>query len=251
MESCIVETTMADLQKGDQVLGTDGKYHDIEILPPQVIQLYRLSTTAGSIKCSWNHYWIVIDKDNFFVTVTMAEIYGDLKRFKGMRIGTLEGPIITGAEMLEKAECRCIKVKDTKDQQFQILTEQGNPIFTHNCQMRMVCGRLDTTASLMALDNSLATAIDKDRKGAGLVSSNAIVSNCQYYYAKPEWIDDWYKKHGMDNKGYFKRTAEEEHSITLGDDEEEFSLSDNDVSYELDNVEKDIKNRQEQKFHNV
>ena len=49
MESCIVETTMADLQKGDQVLGTDGKYHDIEILPPQVIQLYRLSTTAGSM----------------------------------------------------------------------------------------------------------------------------------------------------------------------------------------------------------
>lgn len=79
---------------------------------------------------------------------------------------------------------------------------EDNTVLTHNCQMRIVCGRLGTMASLMALGSTVGTTISGKRPGAGMISSNGVVENIQYYFAKHEWIENWFAKRGLNKKGY-------------------------------------------------
>lgn len=74
-------------------------------------------------------------------------------------------------------------------------------VIQNNCQMRMVCGRLGRVASMMALESTLATTIDGERKGAGIISSNGIIEHIQYYFAPQTWIEGWFAKRGLTNKG--------------------------------------------------
>lgn len=76
------------------------------------------------------------------------------------------------------------------------------PLLTHNCQWRLVAGRVGMIASRMALDGSQGTTIDSSRKGAGIVKSNGEVTHLQVYFAKQEWIQDWFTSRGLGLKGY-------------------------------------------------
>lgn len=75
-------------------------------------------------------------------------------------------------------------------------------IFTHNCQFRIICGRIGSIASLMALGSTVATTISGKKPGAGMISSNGIVENIQHYFANHSYIKSWYEKRGLNEKGY-------------------------------------------------
>ena len=122
-------------------------------------------------------------------------------------------------------------------------------LFVHNCQARMVCGRLNGTASMMALGNSLATSIDGSKKGRGIVSVNGVMSNLQYYFEKPEWIEGWWNDRGLDNKGYDNSEIQEEEIILSG--EEEINIVDEMVEYDFEGIHKEVNNAKKQEFDNI
>ena len=76
-------------------------------------------------------------------------------------------------------------------------------VFTHNCASRIVCGRLEQTASMMALGSTLGTTVDGTHKGAGITKMQGQISRVQYYFEKQSWIEETYfKQRGLDKLGY-------------------------------------------------
>lgn len=257
----IADTTIGELREGDQVLGTDGKWHNIKILNTELLPMYRIVTEAGCVNASYNHRWAIFEevevngkpiKDRY--EYSSVELFGQLDKFRGSNIGLEDGPRLLDVISLGEAECRCIEVLDSEDHQFEIITDDGLGLFTRNCGGRLVCGRISAIASQMALGNSLGTVIDGSHKGAGIASINNISTSLQYYFENTSWIDDWYSKHGMDNKGYpldSPNRALSPEDIHLGEDEEEFSISDSDQTFTFEDSSKDVINRKEQKFMNI
>ena len=46
----------------------------------------------------------------------------------------------------------------------------------------MVCGRLESTPSMMALGSTLGTTVDGNHKGAGITKMQGQISRVQYYF---------------------------------------------------------------------
>ena len=116
----------------------------------------------------------------------------------------------------------------------------------------IVCGRLEQTASMMALGSTLATTIDGTHKGAGMTKMQGQISRIQYYYENQKWINETYfKQRGLDNLGY-----------TIGsmnDSSDEIELS---GDIDLDNTNSttvidfsgehaEIEHRKDQKFEEI
>lgn len=245
----IIKTTMGDLKEGDKVLCPDGEWREFELLGIQEKDLYKVKTSVGNVICSYDHQWMVFVNGEKRVFSTI-EIFNDFEKYKGSNVGEKDGPILEEIAYEKVGKCRCISL-DTEDHLFQVLTDEGKRIWSRNCQGRLVCGKLGSIASGMALGNSLATTIDGSHKGAGMVAFNGEIQNIQYYFEDQSWISKWYKEHGMDEKGYPIGCQEKEYEVLLGDDEEEFSISDNDQHFEFSGIEKDVLNRKEQKFENL
>lgn len=223
--------------------------------------------------------------------LSTVEIYNSLEKYHGWSIGLKEsGVVLLDVVMLEEEKCRCLEV-DAEDHQFVILAERATPLesgeintgdtvdikrgvevddgeiakeellplISRNCQTRLVAGRLSQIASSMALGDSSATTIDGTHKGAGIVSVNNVKSNVQYYYAEENlstgvsWIRDWYRDHGMNDMGYpLGESLESDlNDVFLGEDLEEFSLSDSDQHFEFDGTTKDVINRKDQHFEEI
>lgn len=134
------------------------------------------------------------------------------------------------------------------------LEEQGAGfVFTHNCQFRMVCGRLGRTASMMALESTLATTIDGNKKGAGIIASNGIIEHVQYYYAPQSWIEDWYKKRGLNNKGYDPQQSGgiEDAVLEDFDGEEELIMNREVTEIDFAGVQGSVDKSDNQKFNEI
>ena len=243
-----IETTMGELQDGDLVMGSDGEWHEITILPIVEKPIHKVTFSNGSVFSSFDHQWRVFFNGTA-VDLTTADISYKIDLYRGCHVGKEDGPTIVNSEYIDMMKCRCIQV-DNEDHQFEVLTDEGNAILTRNCAGRLVCGRLGSTASQMALGNSLATAIDGERKGAGIVSVNGVMSNIQYYFESPEWIDKWFESHGLDRNGYEIGKEEEKVEIIL-EGEEEITIPENLAHYEFEDIEKNVNNNKEQKFENV
>lgn len=248
----IVEVSIGDIRDTDQVFGTDGKWHNITVLPIQNKCLYKVETDAGNVICSYDHYWVIYENGNKRELSTV-ELYGSLDQFKGCKIGTPDGASLENVTVLENGLCRCIEVKDSDDHQFLIYTDEGKEIFTRNCQTRIVCGKLDPIASQMALKNSLATTVDGSHKGAGIMSVAGVMTSIQYYFEDHSWLEKWYTDRGFDKLGYpiGEDNTIDPNDISLGEDEEEFSLKDSDQHFEFEDNSKDVINRKEQHFENI
>lgn len=249
MEYKEVETTMGELQDGDLVKGTDGKWYPIKILDIQKKKIYQLNTNAGTIQTSYDHDWIVFADDDYLgEQYTTEEVYERRNEFRGYNLGVKDGPILENVEEIGEKECRCIQT-EAPGHLFEVYTSDGQPIFSKNCSGRLVAGRLNSTASLMALGNSLATGIDGNHKGAGIVSVDGQMSNVQYYYADPSWIEEWFKARGMDKNGREPGKSQDKEIVLEG--EEEFSIRDGDEVYKFEDIEKKVVNKKEQKFENI
>lgn len=243
--------TIQDLTDGDIVLGTDGKWHSIRVLPIEEKQMYDFITSAGTVRCSFDHEWAVFNGKQKEPLVCSTEILSQsLGEYKGSRIGEKSGPKLLDIQSAGVEKCRCISV-DTPDHQFAILTDEDNPIFTHNCTGRIVCGPVSPAASLMALDNSLGTTIKGDPKGAGIYSVNGEMTNIRFYYADQNWIKDWFHARGLDDKGYPLGEKIKERDIKLDADDEELHLPHDNITYEFQDKKKEIANQKEQHFETV
>lgn len=142
----------------------------------------------------------------------------------------------------------------SKNNLFDLLTLQSRKIITHNCQERLVCGQLGSIASRMALGDNQATTIDGTHKGAGMVSSQGIVSNIQYYFEEQKWITDWYRKRGLTDYGYEVGEDPNEEidpsSIDLGEDED-IEITENKTNIDFNGIHKEVDHTKAQKFEEI
>lgn len=114
----------------------------------------------------------------------------------------------------------------------------------NNTRARMVCGKPDMVASLMAFGNGLGTTVNGSIEGAGMISMQQKMDHIQYYYPKSSWIHDWYKDRGLDEHGYdpIQNIQEVEKEVLEGIEEiesnrEKITMSFDDISKEIDKTE--------------
>jgi hypothetical protein len=125
-----------------------------------------------------------------------------------------------------------------------------NALFTHNCGARMVCGRIEATPSMMALNSTLGTTIDGSHKGAGITKMQGEVTRVQYYFEKQEWIvNTYFKQRGLDALGYQEDRAEESEIELSGDID--LDNMNSTTTIEFDDQKAEIDNRKDQKFEEI
>lgn len=131
-------------------------------------------------------------------------------------------------------------------------SKEDKSIFTHNCASRIVCGRLESTASMMALGSTLATTVDGTHKGAGITKMQGQISRVQYYFEQQKWIaDTYFKQRGLDSLGY-----SETGNLDITDDIElsgDIELDDytSKTVIDFDDEHVEIEQRKDQKFEEI
>lgn len=114
---------IGSLQEGDMVIGSDGKWHNIEILPIHMPEkMFQIEFTNGIVKCSGDHEWNLVDLMNNVVLRT-EDIYKHLKDIKHLYVGRINGPQIVSIKKIKPEPVRCIRVLDSDDNLFEIFTE--------------------------------------------------------------------------------------------------------------------------------
>lgn len=213
----IYTKNISDIDINDRVIGSSGEPIKINKIIEEHIpnRMFRLTFVEGIIDCSDNHLWKVWDETGISVVVDTIDIFSSPEKFK-LRFGAIDGGILRKIKEIKPKPVSCISI-DSEDNLFEISLPNG-VILTHNCQFRAGCGRLGSIASMMLFGNTIATTVDGNHPGAGMISSNGSVSSIQYYFEEISWIDNFYSTCGFDKKGF--RTKEEvkdtdkDHEIT-------------------------------------
>ena len=246
-----------DLQPGDQVFGTDGKWHDVEILPIHVPEtMFEIEFSNGIIKCSGDHQWTLFDHVGTALIISTDTMYDERKDFVKYKFnfGKANGPVMVDIRSVKPMEVRCVSLKDSDDMLFEVFTDKDEPIFTHNCQQRLICGQLGSIASRMALDDNQATTIDGTHKGAGMTKSQGIVSNIQFYFEQQSWLIEWFKNRGLTKTGYEPHedpnAAVDPSTINLGEDED-ITIEKQTTTMDFNKIHKEVDNSKNQKFEEV
>ena len=140
---------------------------------------------------------------------------------------------------------RKIKKKQPKQ------TPSEDMVFTHNCAARIVAGRLEQTASMMALGSTLGTTVDGTHKGAGITKMQGQISRVQYYFEQQKWINETYfKQRGLDDLGYSGMTSQVADDVELEGDLDLDSMNSTTV-IDFSGEHAEIDNRKDQKFEEV
>lgn len=254
-----VKVSIRDIQVGDKILGTDNQYYDVVDKTPVHIptKVYSISFTNGNVTCSDTHQWTVHTSDKSYSYVTESEdLFGNKDWFieNNIHFGRYEDNIkLLDVSLVEQTECVCITT-NSPDNQFLIYTDSGNPIYTHNCGFRAFCGRAtETGASLVALDNNLATTIDSTYPGMGIVQSGGKNEFIRYYFSKFEDLEEYYQQRGLDELGYSPIDSEFSGNGQLEDldGEIEITVNRDKSKYEFEKNSVEIDNREEQDWREV
>lgn len=251
---------LRDITLNDKVFGTDNKFHNIlDITPTHTPKtVYRVTFTNGAVTCSDVHQWTVQNKDNTYEYVTETEdlfINQDWYIENDIRFGRYKDNVrLVKVSKVPTVDCTCITT-DSSDSQFLIYTDRKNPIYTHNCGFRGFCGRANETgASMVALDNNLATTIDSTYPGMGIVQSGGKNEFIRYYFSKFEDLEDYYKKRGLDELGYSPLDADYTGADAVVEDLEgeiEINVSRDKTEFEFEEDRVEIDNRDDQKWGEV
>lgn len=70
-----------------------------------------------------------------------------------------------------------------------------------NIPMKVGVGPMDSGLSLTGFDSTMGTTI-ANNPGAGLIKLGSDYTPVQYYYGEFEWLQDYFKKRGLDAKGF-------------------------------------------------
>ena len=140
------------------------------------------------------------------------------------------------------------KIKNKKHKE-----NSDNMIFTHNCASRIVCGRLESTASMMALGSTLGTTVDGTHKGAGITKMQGQISRVQYYFEQQKWINEvYFKQRGLNKLGYLDSDTIQDNLDDI-DLSGEIDLDDTNSTTVIDfaGEHAEIDNRKDQKFEEL
>lgn len=120
-------------------------------------------------------------------------------------------------------------------------------VIRSNCGYRAFCGRAtESGASLVALDNTLATTVDNTYPGAGIVQSAGNPAFVRYYFSKFSDIDEYYRKRGLDSLGYDPNKGEQELVLENLEGTEDISAVNEEVKFEFEDEGVSIDKRQDQ-----
>lgn len=118
-----MKKTIKDVQLGDLVMGTDGRWH--KVIEKTAVKLsynmYEITFSNGKIKCSNTHQWNVFINDKMY-TIDAEGIFQEFEFYKNRHVGTIEGPIILNIKKIEPEYVQCITT-DADDHQFAIYTQ--------------------------------------------------------------------------------------------------------------------------------
>lgn len=125
-------------------------------------------------------------------------------------------------------------------------------VFTHNCAARIVAGRLEQTASMMALGSTLGTTVDGTHKGAGITKMQGQISRVQYYFEQQKWINETYfRQRGLDDLGYLNgASAQVSDDVELEGDIDLDNMNSTTV-IDFDGEHAEIDSRKDQKFEEI
>ena len=107
----------------------------------------------------------------------------------------------------------------------------------------------------MALGNTYATTIPGNIPGRGCIMANGEITNIQYYFAEPTWIDEWFKKRGLNKFGYlpdeqYKGDGEDDVYMSF-DDIEDLPTNKEKVHFEFAGIEGEINKNKDQNFEEL
>ena len=127
-------------------------------------------------------------------------------------------------------------------------------ILRSNLGLRVFMGTAaEAGASLVTLDNTLATTTDGTYPGMGIMQVNAQPVFFRSYFSKFEDLYDYYKKRGLDELGYGPNECQSpvsNESVDLSG-EEEFDLPEEQVDFEFESIHKTIDKRQDQNWEEI
>lgn len=136
----------------------------------------------------------------------------------------------------------------------QVDGEVVEACLTRNCGQRLVCGRLGSVASRMALDDNQATTIDGTHKGAGIIKSQGEVAHIQYYFTEQNSIEKWFTDRGLTRKGFAPgedpSEAIDPSKLDFGEDED-LSIEHKRTDIDLAGLHREVDFTQNQKFEEV
>ena len=129
-------------------------------------------------------------------------------------------------------------------------------ILRSNLGLRVFMGvAAEAGASLVTLDNTLATTTDGTYPGMGIMQVNAQPVFFRSYFSKFEDLEDYYQKRGMDSMGYGPENQPNGQVISSDnidlEGDEEFDLPEEQVNYEFESIHKTIDKRQDQKWEEI
>ena len=116
----------------------------------------------------------------------------------------------------------------------------------------MVCGRLEQTASMMALGSTLGTTVDGTHKGAGITKMQGQISRVQYYFENQKWIyDTYFKQRGLDKLGYLNGVANQTADEVELEGELDLDNMNSTTVIDFSAEHAEIDNRKDQKFEEI
>lgn len=269
-----IKTTIGQLEENDLVLGSDQKWHkqvphDIH-KAKRMFRLwfkdrpYKQSFRGQFTESDEGHLWTFVNpQTNIPITLNTEQLYeGNLNLVKDFPVGTLNGLFLSEIEEIEPKDIRSITVS-ASDSLYEVKLNPGDTgqeswdILTHNCDFRMVCGRLGAVASRMMFDNMQATTIDGQHKGAGMAKSGGQFYTLQIYYEEVDWLIAWYKDRGLNPHGF--NDDKEEYDIKhqnnvqvdLGEDEDiELKEEVDEIKFN-EEIKSEVDKTKRQKFEEV
>lgn len=121
-----MKKAIKDVKIGDKILGTDGKWHKVvektEIRMSS--RMYEITFSNGKIRCADTHQWNVFVNGKMYTTDAEG-LFQEFEFYKGVHIGTADGPTLVSIKKSEPELVQCITT-NAKDHQFAIYAENGD-----------------------------------------------------------------------------------------------------------------------------
>lgn len=250
-----------DVHVGDIIIGEDGKKYKVinetDVHIPT--HMYKISfSNNGFIECSGDHHWRYW-YNNVDVLTDTYDLYINKEFFiqNKIQFGVNDSNIyLVDIIEIQPKYVKCIEV-NSPNHMFLGYTSNNNQIFLSNCGFRAFAGRAtETGASMVALDNTLATTIDNTYPGAAIVQSAGVPVRTRVYFSKFEDLQEYYRQRGLDEKGYspserIELNNNDSTTTKLDGGNEEIIKRNDSITFEFEKESVEIDKRQDQDWNEV
>lgn len=117
-----------------------------------------------------------------------------------------------------------------------------------NIPLKVGVGPMDSGMSMTGFDSTMGTTID-NHTGAGLIKLGSDYTPVQYYYGEFAWLQDYFKKRGLDEKGF---SISDDNKVLKVPDKLEGTINlenrDDKFEFEFEKEKVEIDKNKEQKF---